>query len=416
MKVLILSATTGGGHMRAANALKEYILAKDPSSEVRIYDTIQYVSPRLNRTITGGYEYMAKNTPNLFGGMYKGSDKNSPINKPFEATLTSRGMRLLPMLDAFRPDIVITTHSFAAEMISTVKVRTELDFPVITILTDFAVHRTYINKGINAYIVSSEEMADQLCERGIDRSLAYVYGIPISGGFLKEIDREKAFLEEGLDPELPTVLIMAGSFGVTDVIKIYHKVVKSEAEFQIIVITGKNEKVFETFEKYLSKIDINNTIYQLSEMYPTIKQQRANYRNPRKLKPSKSTKLLYFTDRVEKYMRMSDIIVTKPGGLTVTEAIATGLPIAIFKPIPGQEEQNADFLVRNGMAVRLKKDKTCTETITQLINSPEKRRTMREAIARNSNGNSAEKIYGLMLRLLEDYKKAHGGLTFSSID
>ncbi len=394
--------------MRAANALKEYILSRDPSSEVKIYDTIQYVSPRLNKTITGGYEYMAKNTPNLFGGMYKGSDKNSPINRPFEATLTSRGKRLTPILDEFRPDIIITTHSFAAEMISSVKVRNELDFPVITILTDFAVHRTYINEGIDAYIVSSQEMVDQLYDRGIDRRLAYSYGIPINSGFLKEIDRTKAFEEEGLDPALPTVLIMAGSFGVTDVLKIYHKVVRSEAEFQIIVITGKNEKLFETFEKYLSKIDINNTLYQLREMYPTLKQQRSNYRNSRHLKPSKSTKLLYFTDQVEKYMRMSDIIVTKPGGLTVTEAIASGLPMAIFKPIPGQEEQNADYLVRNGMAVRLKKDKTCTDIITDLISSPEKRSRMRQAVLRNYNGNSAEKIYELMLKLIEEYKQKKG--------
>ena len=143
-------------------------------------------------------------------------------------------------------------------------------------------------------------------------------------------------------------------------------------------------------------------------MYPTLKQQRSNYRNSRHLKPSKSTKLLYFTDQVEKYMRMSDIIVTKPGGLTVTEAIASGLPMAIFKPIPGQEEQNADYLVRNGMAVRLKKDKTCTDIITDLISSPEKRSRMRQAVLRNYNGNSAEKIYELMLKLIEEYKQKKG--------
>lgn len=101
---------------------------------------------------------------------------------------------------------------------------------------------------------------------------------------------------------------------------------------------------------------------------------------------------------------MSDLIVTKPGGLTVTEAIATGLPMAIFKAIPGQEEQNADFLVRNGMAVRLKKDNTCTDTITELLSSRERLDAMRAAIRAHSNGNSAAKIYDLMVRLIAKYK------------
>lgn len=404
MKVLILSATTGGGHMRAANALKEYILDRSPDSQVEIIDTIQYVSPMLNKTITGGYEYMAKNTPKLFGGMYKSSDKNTPINKTVSATMMGMSKRLLPMLEEFSPDVVVTTHAFATEIIASLKTKLGLHFPVISIITDFAVHKTYINNGVDAYILSSEEMVEQISSRGIDKNMAYPYGIPIKAGFLEDIDREKAFEEEGLDPKLPTVLIMAGSFGVTDVLKIYHKVVKSEAEFQIIVITGKNEKLYETFEKYLSKIDINNTLYQLREMYPTLKQQRSNYRNSRHLKPSKSTKLLYFTDKVERYMRMSDIIVTKPGGLTVTEAIAADLPMALFKPIPGQEEQNADYLVRNGMAVRLKKDNTCTDAITDLMNSPEKRQTMRENIAKKSHGNSAEKIYSLIEKLIDQYK------------
>lgn len=405
MRVLILSATTGGGHMRAAGALKEFILSRDPSSVVEIYDTIQYVSPILNKAVTNGYVYMATKTPKIFGGFYKSSDRNTPINKTVEKTMTGLRKRLLPMVDEFRPDIVVTTHSFATELIAALKTKEELHFPVISILTDFAIHQTYINRGVDAYITSSDEMVDQMIERGIEKAMVHPFGIPIKKEFLEKIDRQQAFEEEGLDPDIPTVLIMAGSFGVTDVLKIYHKIVKSDAEFQIIVITGKNEKLYETFEKYLSKIDINNTLYELSLMYPTIKQQRSNYRNSRHLKPSKPTKLLYFTDQVEKYMQMSDLIVTKPGGLTVTEAIATELPMAIFKAIPGQEEQNADYLVRGGMAIRLKKDKTCTDTITELVSDPKKLKAMRDSIKAHSNGNSAQRIYELMEKLVSEYSE-----------
>ena len=401
MKVLILSATTGGGHMRAANALKDYVMSHSPDSEVRIYDTIQYVSPILNKAVTGSYEYMAKRTPALFGGFYKSSDKNTPINKTVEVTMTGLGKRLLPLIDGFQPDIVVTTHSFATELIAALKTKLELSFPIISIITDFAVHKTYINKGVDAYVLSSEEMIDQMVERGVPKEMVYPYGIPIKKEFLEKIDVKKALEEEGLDPELPTLLLMAGSFGVTDVLKVYHKVVKSEVNFQIILITGKNEKLYETFEKYLSKIDINNTMYELSQLYPTIK-NGTSIKTSRHLKPSKPTKLLYYTDEVEKYMQMSSLIMTKPGGLTVTEAIATGLPIAVFKPIPGQEEQNADFLCRNGMAVRVKKDKTCTETVTDLLTHPEKLEAMKKAIAVHNKGNSAERIYELMVKLTKN--------------
>ena len=410
MRVLLLAATIGGGHMRAAMALKEYILQHDPDSVVKIYDTIQYVSPLLNKAVTGSYEYMAKKTPKLFGGFYKSSDKNTPINKTVEVAMTGLRKRLLPLLQEFQPDIVVTTHSFATELITALKTKEDLHFPVISVVTDFAVHKTYINEGVDAYILSSTEMVNQMIARGQSKDVLYPYGIPIKSEFLEQHDLEKAYEEEGLNPNLPTILLMAGSFGVTDVLKIYHKVVKSEADFQIVLITGKNEKLYETFEKYLSKIDINNTMYEIARLYPNARQQSSkssSLHHSRQLKPSKPTKLLYFTDEVEKYMQMASLILTKPGGLTVTEAIATGLPMAIFKPIPGQEEQNADYLCRNGMAVRLKNDKTCTETITDLLTHPEKLNAMREAIARKNHGNSAEKIYGLMQQLIERYRAAY---------
>ena len=405
MRVLLLSATTGGGHMRAAQALKDYIMSKDPDSVVEIYDTIQYVSPMLNKAVTNGYVYMATKTPRIFGGMYKSTDKKTPFTQSFEAALGVLRKKLQPGIESFNPDVVVTTHSFATEIASAVKTKENVHFPLISILTDFAVHKTYINEGVDAYILSSEEMVGQMIERGVHKDVLYPYGIPINNKFFNKIDRAKAVEDEQLDPELPTLLLMAGSFGVTDVLKVYHKIVKSTADFQIIAITGKNEKLYETFEKYLSKIDLNNTMYELSKMYPSMKQQKSDYRNSRERKPSKPTRLLYYTDDVEKYMQMSDLIVTKPGGLTVTEAIATGLPMAIFKAIPGQEVQNADFLVRNGMAVKINKDKTCTDTITELLTKPEKLNAMRTAVRNHSNGNSAAKVYALMEELIAKYRE-----------
>ncbi len=398
MRVLILAATTGGGHMRAADALKEYILSQDENAEIKIEDVIEYISPFVNKAVTGGYVYMAKNTPTMYGTFYKSiDDENSPVNRTVEMVTVSFKKRLMPLIEEFKPDIIVTTHSLATELYASLKKLLGLKIPIISILTDFAIHQTYIYEGVDAYVVSSRKMVDDLVSRGVERVRVYPYGIPVKQEFYKEIDRLTAFESEGLDPELPTILIMAGSFGVTDILKIYHKIVKSPEDFQIIVITGKNEKLYDNFERYLKRITIKNTLAEINEII------KPNSKKRRRI-ASKPTKLLYFTNEVEKYMHMADLIVTKPGGLTVTEAISVGLPMAIFKAIPGQEEQNADFLVNKNMAVRLEKDKTCTTMITRLLREPDRLDGMKKSIREFSKGNSAKNIYILMQELIDRNK------------
>lgn len=403
MNVLIFSATTGGGHMRAANALKQYILEKEPESVVKIEDTIEYASPFLNKAVTGGYVYMATKTPNMYGTFYKTIDKESPMNKTFEIAVNQYSKKFPPLIREVNPDIIVTTHPIGTEMASAIKHRGYADVPIVSILTDFASHQTYVSEGVDAYIVSSNEMIGQMMARGIKGETIFPYGIPVKQNFFKPINRKEAFESEGLNPDIPVILIMAGSFGVTDILKIYHKIVKSPCDFQVIVITGKNEKLYETFVKYLSKLTLNNTLFEFDLQKP--ENLKTSLKFSRHKKPIKPTKLLYYTDEVEKYMRMSDMIVTKPGGLTVSESIAVGLPMGIFKAIPGQEEQNADYLVRNGMAVRIAKNNQCTETVTELMSNPEKLAQMRTCIKNNSCGNSSERIYNLMKDLIKKYSE-----------
>ena len=403
MKVLIFSATTGGGHMRAANALKEYIISKEPDSVVRIEDTIEYASPFLNKAVTEGYVYMATKTPRMYGTFYRTIDKESPVNKTFEVAVNQYRKKFMPLIDDFAPDIIVTTHPIGTEMASAIKVKENVHIPVISIVTDFAAHQCYVNDGVDAYIVSSTEMIGQMMLRGVDGEKVLPYGIPVKQEFFRKIDKKEAMESEGLNPDVPTIRIMAGSFGVTDVLKIYHKIVKSDCDFQIVTITGKNEKLYETFVKYLSKLTLNNTLFEFDLQKPA--GLKTSFKLSRHQKPFKPTKLLYYTNEVEKYMQIADLIVTKPGGLTVSESIATGLPMGIFKAIPGQEEQNADYLVRSGMAVRLEKTNQCTRTINELMSKPEKLAQMRECIQRSSCGNSSEHIYELMQELIQKYSK-----------
>ena len=403
MNVLIFSATTGGGHMRAANALKEYIMEKEPDSVIKIEDTIEYASPFLNKAVTGGYVYMATKTPGMYGTFYKTIDKESPMNKTFEMAVNQYSKKFSPLIEDVKPDIIVTTHPIGTEMASAIKSRGYANVPIVSILTDFASHQTYVSEGVDAYIVSSTEMIGQMMARGVDGSTIFPYGIPVKQNFFKPINREEAFETEGLNPDIPVILIMAGSFGVTDILKIYHKIVKSPCDFQIIVITGKNEKLYETFVKYLSKLTLNNTLFEFDLQKPA--GLKTSLKLSRHKKPFKPTKLLYYTNEVEKYMHMSNMIITKPGGLTVSESIAVGLPMGIFKAIPGQEQQNADYLIRNGMAVKIAKNKQCTETVTELMSNPDKLSAMRDSIQKCSCGNSSERIYSLMKDLIKKYSK-----------
>ena len=192
MKVLVLSATTGGGHMTAANALKEYILMQQPDADVLIIDTIQYVSPFINKAVTSGYIYMVRNTPTIYGGIYNNSDKtDTTINKTVEITTSSLRNKLLPLIEEYKPDILVSTHPFSLEIASSLKTRELIDIPLIGIVTDFAVHQSYVADGVDAYIVSSREMVDDIVSRGIDRVKVYPYGIHVKQSFYKEIDRAR---------------------------------------------------------------------------------------------------------------------------------------------------------------------------------------------------------------------------------
>lgn len=446
MRVLILSASTGGGHMRASAALKNYITAHDQTAVVEIADTLEYVSHMLNKTVSDGYVFLATKTPKLYGSVYNTANRDTTLNSMVTKLTGQMTKKLYPLIYDFKPDIIVTVHAFAAEMASNLKSHFNVTVPVVCIITDFAPHKTYINERVDAYVVSSTEMVDAVEAYGVPRSSIHALGIPIDPAFYEKYDRKALLGQMQLDPELKTVLIMAGSFGVTDILKIYQNISEINVDFQVIVITGKNQKLYNAFEELLSsshakafeiieeigdseesELDSDYAYHEsvrsrlLSELQDSIKEKTDQLKDKIKaatdefkeeLKEStliqklyrgsgatKPTKLLYFVSDVNKYMSVADLIITKPGGLTVSESLASSLPMAIFKAFPGQEEENADFLTRNNMAVKLSKGSKCAQEIEELLVHPEKLEAMKRACRTFYKENSAENVYKLMCRL-----------------
>ena len=343
MNILIFTASTGGGHKRAAAAIKAKINNVSPQTNVEVIDGMEAIGKVYNKAVTKGYHIMATKTPEFYGKLYRLSDENKPVAK---AVMKSNEMYANKLLETIRkndPDIIIICHAFITNMVSYLKEKGKLDVKAISLITDYDSHRTYISPYIDAFVLAEPQMAKKL--------------------------QEELCKRERLDPEIPTVLLMAGSFGVTGVLDFYEQLAKTDEKIQMIVITGRNIKLFDHFDKKIQE-----------------------------LKSSRNTKLLYFVDNVEDYMHIANLIVTKPGGLTVTESIACHLPMAIYSAYPGQEADNVDFLLNQNAAVLINK-KTGAKQIIELLHSPEKLNEMKESCKKLALPNAAEDIFKLAKQL-----------------
>ena len=416
MNIIIMTASTGGGHNRASNALKDYINRTDPETNVYILDAIEECSALLNNVVVTGYKALVTKTPNIFGKLYNVSDKPSPVSDLINVVYYQCAKKLLPTIEALEPDAVISCHPFTAGILAYMKQRTDYDVPLISIITDFIPHFSYVIDGVDAFITASQDGKDILTESyGIPEDKVYFYGHPVYDIFYEGNgkSREDTLAELGFDPDKLTVLVMAGSFGVSDILEIYEQLVDIDLDYQLIVITGRNKKLYEAFEKLLN----NESEFETDEIPELLKELPEDgvlwtlYNNGllarekitstfrRSTEKTKPTKLFYFIDNVDDYMHASDLIITKPGGLTTSESIACALPMAVFQAYPGQEMQNANLLVDYGIGVILEKDGNVTEQVGALLNKPEKLADMREACRKYVRKNSCANIYELAKKL-----------------
>lgn len=371
MKILLLTAATGGGHLRASNAVERYI-RDNTGHDVKSVDTLKAVGRFLDKTVCDSYLFMAKKVPALFGRLYKQTNKQNLFSDLVPKLSGMFSNLLLPAIEAYHPDVIITTHPFATEMVSDLKEDGSVTAPLICILTDYGVHRAWIADYVDAYVVASDDMVPELMTFGVPKEKIYPFGIPVHDVFFDREDRSMILRDLNFDPELPTLLFMAGSFGVSNIIKLYRDLTETNVKMQIIVITGRNRKLYEAFEKELA----------------------SGARLP--------TRLIYFTDEVEKYMHASDLLVTKPGGLTVSEALACNLPLAVFDAIPGQEEDNANFLKTHDMGVRLHKGDDFAEQISSLLMEKQKLQAMRENCEEFDKSQSIPNLFVLIRTLTKN--------------
>ena len=328
-KILIFYASYGGGHLSAANSIKQCIDDNFKDCETKLVDCMEYVNRPVNKITTTAYKELAKKFPWAWGEVYSHSQKG-PLAHISSASNNLMAKKLLKLLKEYQPDIVISTHPFGSQMCSYLIRKGKITAKIATIMTDFAPHDQWLvgSDFTDYYFVAHENMKKYLKRKDIPDSKIFATGIPLSSKFLKDFRRDEIFKELNLIPDKKTILFFGGGefgLGKTRTVEIFEGFVKYCKNMQMLAISGKNEKMKLAFEKIVSRHRKKDSIL-----------------------------VFEYTSQVPEFMSISDLVVTKPGGLTTTESLASELPMVIINPIPGQEEENAKFLVENGIAIWIK--------------------------------------------------------------
>lgn len=297
-KILIFYASYGGGHLSAARSIKEYLENNYPDYEISLVDCVKYINNALNRVSTTAYNEMAKKVPWAWGKLYTKSE-SGVIAKVSSASNKILSFKLNKLLQDFEPDLIISTHFFGSQMCSILKKRGKIHATLATVMTDYAPHEQWLMNSsmIDYFFVAHDGMKTALIERGIDENKIFATGIPLSNRFLKSYNKEEILNSLGLKMDKKTILFFAGGehgLGKSTTYNILRTLANDFSNIQVVAISGKNEKMKKGFD-YLVK----------------------------QSKSEENIKVLDYTNKVPELMSIADLVITKPGGLTTTESLAS---------------------------------------------------------------------------------------------
>jgi len=371
-KILIFYGSYGGGHLSAARSIKEYIDENYSDAKTCMVDCIEYINKALNKVTTKAYSGMAKNAHWVWKKVYYGAEDGTfaKLNDKAQKILS---IKLNKLIRLYKPDLIISTHPFSSHMCAVLKKKKKINSKIGTIITDYAPHSQWLMYPafIDYFFVAHDGMKEDLLKRDIKEKQIKVTGIPLSNKFLAHYDKEKLLSEFSLSPQKRTILFFAGGeqgFGKDKIYNMLKSIIESFPNLQIIAISGKNEKMKQQFDELVEK---NNS--------------------------HENVKILQYTNKVPELMSVSDLVITKPGGLTTTESLASGLPIIVINPIPGQEEENAEFLEKNGVAIWIKKEDNIQDQLYKILNSEEKLQEMKIKARLLAKKNSTKDICEILL-------------------
>jgi processive 1,2-diacylglycerol beta-glucosyltransferase len=373
-RILLLSASSGAGHVRAAEALEQAFRTRGGCS-VEHVDSLNYVSKLFQRIYDDAYIAMVQRAPELMGLLYKRMDQ--PWERPSTRLAFDRfnAQPMIRLLQKVQPDLCIATHFLPAEILAWLTSKRKLRARDAIVITDYDVHATALSGNLDRYYLALQEAAEYLAGLGVPREKLCVTGIPIDPRFETPLDGDEARRKLGLSRDTRVLLLSAGGYGVGPVEQLVRDLLDQKRPWQIVAIAGKGEEL----RKRLDQVA----------------------RGAGKL-PTGGARLISvgFTKEMDQYMAAADVLIGKAGGLTTSEALARGLPMVLIDPIPGQEERNADHLLEAGAAMRCNNLPAAAWKIAKLLDDQDRLCTMRVAAAKMAHPTAARAIVEDALRLL----------------
>lgn len=372
MKVLIFYASYGGGHLNAAKSIDECLKKNYDNVNTELIDCMKYVNKTVEKITTGAYREMAKKAPWVWGTIYSTSQKG-PLAHLSTRSNKVMAIKLLKLLREKKPDLIISTHPFSSQMCSYLKRKRKISAKIATIMTDFSPHDQWLvgHDFTDYFFVAHDKMKQYLITQEISEEKIFVSGIPISNRFLKLYNKKEILNEYNLSKDKKTILFFGGGefgLGKSKTLHVFESFVSSKENIQIIAISGRNEKMKLGFQEIVDKYNAHDFI-----------------------------RILGFTNQVPELMSISDLVVTKPGGLTTSESLASHLPMVIINPIPGQEEENAEFLESKRIAIWIRRNDDTNIIIKNLLSNEDKLNSMKENTSILAKPNSTRTICDVLL-------------------
>lgn len=355
-RILILSASVGAGHVRAAEALERAFHIQQPGAFIRHLDILTLTSAIFRRVYAKAYLDLARHAPHLLGYLYDLTDiapsaetsRRGQLQRLVERANTRKLLQLIDEPPGF--DAIVCTHFLPADLLSQRELRGTRHAPTVIVVTDFDAHAFWAVKGMQRYCVATREAQLSLMHWGIAPELIDRTGIPIDPVFAEPLSQYAARRALGLNPQLPCVLLLAGGFGVGPIERALVEVLKTQRELQVVAVAGKNTKLRQALDRT-----------------PVPARHRCT--------------VLGYTDQMPTLLAAADIAISKPGGLTTSEALARSCALAIMNPIPGQESRNSDMLLEAGAAIKINNLSSLKEKLETLLSDPQRLARLRAQAA-----------------------------------
>jgi processive 1,2-diacylglycerol beta-glucosyltransferase len=356
------------GHHSATLAIEEAIKILSPHTEILNINVFNYTNPISEKIVNRLYMGVIKRTPGIWDYLYDNPVIVKNIEKIKESIHRFNSPKLKILFNEFHPDIIVCTQAFPCGMVADFKKTYNSNIPLIAVLTDYIPHSYWVYDTIDYYITPSEEVTMRLIKKGVPPEKIKSLGIPFDPKFNEPVSRKEVKSRLGLNQKIPTILIMGGGQGLGPIKTIVKSLEKVKSEFQEIIVTGINRKIYNSLK--------------------------------RKIKKYKKKILLFeYVDNIHELMSIVNIIITKPGGITTAEALSKKIPMIIVSPIPGQEASNTRYLTEKQAAIKIGKAKDIGPLIEDLLQNPTKLRLISEASSRISKPHASLDIAKLILRL-----------------